>query len=83
MKPLVGLLYNPMVGAVLEQAPELVECLEVIPVRLWYDLGPVERGRRFRHIGGALERVKQLSEGLVVAGHGIGLSLPSPIPLDS
>ena len=82
MKPLVGLLYNPMVGAVLEQAPELVECLEVIPDRLWYDLGPVERGRRFRHIGGALERVKQLSEGLVVAGHGIGLSLPSPIPLD-
>jgi hypothetical protein len=82
MKPLVGLLYNPMVPAVLERAPELVECLEVIPDRLWYDLGPVERGRRFRHIRGAIEGLKRLSENRVVAGHGVGLSLPSAIPLD-
>jgi uncharacterized protein len=82
MKPLVGLLYNPMVPAVLERAPELVECLEVIPDRLWYDLGPVERGRRFRHIHGAIEGLKRLSEDRVVAGHGVGLSLPSAIPLD-
>lgn len=82
MKPLVGLLYNPMVEAVLEWAPELVECLEVIPDRLWYDLGPMERGRRFRHVRGAVEQVKRLSEGRLVAGHGIGLSLPSAIPLD-
>ena len=82
MKPLVGLMYNPMVPAVLEQAPELVECLEVIPDRLWYDLGPVERGRRFRHVNGAIEQIKRWSEGRMVAGHGVGLSLPSAIPLD-
>lgn len=82
MKPLVGLLYNSMVPAVLEQAPGLVECLEVIPDRLWYDLGPMERGRRFRHVRGAIEQVKRWGEGRVVAGHGIGLSLPSAIPLD-
>jgi uncharacterized protein (UPF0276 family) len=82
MKPLVGLLYNPMVPAVLEQAPELVECLEVIPDRLWYDLGPVQSGRRFRHVQGAIEAVRRVSEGRVVAGHGVGLSLPSAIPLD-
>ena len=82
MKPLVGLLYNPMVPSVLDHAPELVECLEVIPDRLWYDLGPVQRGRRFRQVHGAMEQVKRLSERRTVAGHGIGLSLPSAIPLD-
>lgn len=82
MKPLVGLLYNSMVPAVLEQAPALVECLEVIPDRLWYDLGPLERGRRFRHVRGAIEQVRRWAEGRIVTGHGIGLSLPSAIPLD-
>lgn len=83
MKPMVGMLYNPTVPAVIECAPDLVEYIEVIPDRLWYDLG-VESGtgRRFRNVFGAMEELKRCSEGRVVAGHGIGLSLPSAIPLD-
>jgi uncharacterized protein len=83
MKPLVGLLYNPAVPAVIDYAPELVEYIEVIPDRLWYDLGVDETdGRRFRNVRGAVEELKRCSRGRVVAGHGIGLSLPSAIPLD-
>lgn len=82
MKPLVGVLYNPSVPEVIERASNLVECLELIPDRLWYDLGPAERGRRFRHVPGAIERVKRISEGRIVAGHGIGLALPAAAPLD-
>jgi uncharacterized protein len=83
MKPLVGLLYNPAVPAVVEYAPDLVEYIEVIPDRLWYDLGAEDAsGRRFRNVRGAIEELKRCSEGRVVAGHGIGLSLPSAIRLD-
>jgi uncharacterized protein (UPF0276 family) len=83
MKPVVGLLYNPAVPAVIDYAPDLVEYIEVIPDRLWYDLGAEGApGRRFRDVRGAIEELKRCAEGRVVAGHGIGLSLPSAIPLD-
>ncbi len=83
MKPLVGMLYNPAVPAVIEYAPDLVEYIEVIPDRLWYDLGSDDAsGRRFRNVRGAIEELKRCSDGRVIAGHGIGLSLPSAIPLD-
>lgn len=82
MKPTIGLLYNPVVPVVIDYAPELVQHVEVIPDRLWYDFGPGENGARFRHVQGAIDELKRAAEGRVVCGHGIGLSLPSAIPLD-
>jgi len=80
--PLVGLLVNPATSHLIARAPELIEYLAVMPDRLWYDFGTKEPGRRFHRVLGAIEEVKQFSKGRVVAGHGIGMSLPSAIPLD-
>ncbi len=83
MKPLVGLLYNPVAPSIVDYAPELVQYVEVIPDRLWYDFGSEEASsRRFRRVHGAIDELKRVAEGRVVAGHGIGLSLPSAMPLD-
>lgn len=80
--PLVGLLYNPAVPFILEEAGDLVDYLEVIPERLWYDFGSQGSTDRFRRVEGAIDELKRCCEGRVVAGHGIGLSLPSAMPLD-
>jgi uncharacterized protein len=79
-RPLVGLLNNPAVPGILDAAGSLVEFVSVLPDRLWYDFGPGERGGRFHKTHAAVERVCQA--GRTLAGHGIGLSLPSAIPLD-
>jgi uncharacterized protein (UPF0276 family) len=82
-RAVVGLLYNPAVPYVLEQAPQLVEYLEVIPDRLWYDFGKAEtRHGRFHRVQAAIEALRGYAKGRVIAGHGIGLSLPSAMPLD-
>lgn len=82
-RPLVGLLNNPVVPAIVAHAPELVEYIDVIPDRLWYDFEFSDSGgRRFRRVTGAIEELKRCGEGRVLGGHGIGLSLPSAIPLD-
>jgi uncharacterized protein len=81
-KPLVGLLYNPAVPFILEEAGDLVDYLEVIPERLWYDFGSEEGPNRFRRVEGAIDQFKQCAIGRTVAGHGIGLSLPSAMALD-
>jgi uncharacterized protein (UPF0276 family) len=80
-KPSVGLLYNPAVPAVLDAAGTLVDHIEVIPDRLWYDFG-IEAGRRFSHAHTAIEELSRYAERHSVIGHGIGLSLPSAMPLD-
>lgn len=84
-RALVGLLNNPVVPSIVRHAPELVEYIDVIPDRLWYDF-EFERGAadggRFRRVVGAIEELKQCAEGRVLGGHGIGLSLPSAIPID-
>ncbi len=83
IKPVVGLLYNPAVPGVLDYAGELVSYLEIIPDRLWYDFGRAEaRHNRFNQVQGAVDTLKRYAEGRTVAGHGIGLSLPSAMPLD-
>src|SRR5690349_20406289 len=82
MRPAVGLLYNPATPDVVAHAPELVEYLAVMPDRLWFDFGPHATGRRFHRTLGALEELKRVARRRKVAGHGIGLSLPSAIPLD-
>jgi uncharacterized protein (UPF0276 family) len=79
--PLVGLLYNPAVPAVLDAAGELVDFVEVIPDRLWYDFGAGVPDR-FSHAHGAIAELRRHSERHAVIGHGIGLSLPSVMPLD-
>jgi uncharacterized protein len=82
-RPLVGLLNNPVVPSVIRYAPELVEYVDVIPDRLWYDFEHGEaRGGRFHRVTGAIEELKECVRGRVLGGHGIGLSLPSAIPMD-
>jgi len=82
-RALVGLLNNPVVPSVIGYAPELVEYIDVIPDRLWYDFEFGEAGgRRFRRVVGAIEELKRCAVGRVLGGHGIGLSLPSAIPID-
>ncbi len=82
-RALVGLLYNPVVPSVIAYAPHLVEYIDVIPDRLWYDFEFGEaNGKRFRRVAGAIEELKQCAAGRVLGGHCIGLSLPSAIPLD-
>lgn len=82
-RALVGLLNNPVVPSVIGYAPELIEYIDVIPDRLWYDFEFGEAGgRRFRRVAGAIEELKRCADGRVLGGHGIGLSLPSAIPID-
>jgi uncharacterized protein len=80
-KPMVGLLYNPAVPVVLDAAGELVDFVEVIPDRLWYDFG-AGTPDRFSHAHGAIKELRRYAEKHAVIGHGIGLSLPSAMPLD-
>ncbi len=81
-RPAVGLLYNPVSPLLIAQAPGLVEYLGVMPDRLWYDFGPNADGRRFHRTLGAIDELRRCAEGRLTAGHGIGLSLPSAMPLD-
>src|ERR1700733_3093 len=82
-RPLVGLLNNPVVPSVIRYAPNLVEYIDVIPDRLWYDFEHGEvKGGRFHRVTGAIEELRECARGRVLGGHGIGLSLPSAIPMD-
>lgn len=84
LRPRVGLLYNPTTPDLLEYAPALVEHLSVMPDRLWFDFGEEgARGRRFHRAHRAIDRVVRDAEGRSLAGHGLGLSLPSAMPLDT
>ncbi len=82
----VGLLYNPHVPYVLERAPDRVDHLSVVP-----DILQVDRRRR----GGGSSRPRFVDVELVtrivdaaatewpMVGHGVGLSIGSPGPIDS
>ena len=80
-EPMVGLLYNPAIPLVLEAIGERVDFVEVIPDRLWYDFGVAARDR-FHHAHVAVDELRRYCRGREVIGHGIGLSLPSAMPLD-
>jgi len=79
--PMVGLLYNPTVPLVLDSMGARVDFLEVIPDRLWYDFG-VEARNRFSHAQVAIDELRRYAKNRRIIGHGIGLSLPSAMPLD-
>ena len=79
--PLVGLLYNPTAAPVIAEAGDLVDYVEVIPDRLWYDFGP-SAAPRFRRVGELVDDLRDAVGGRTTAGHGIGLSLPSALTLD-
>ena len=81
-RPLVGLLYNPTVPAVIDEVGGLVEYLAVVPERLWFDVGRGASGGRFRPIEGAMDEIRRCAEGRTVSGHGVGLSLPTETSLD-
>src|SRR5580704_11899826 len=82
-RALVGLLNNPVVPSIVKYAPDLVEYIDVIPDRLWYDFEHGHAvGGRFHRVTGAIDELKQCATGRVLGGHGIGLSLPSAIPMD-
>jgi len=81
-RPAVGLLYNPATPDLVQHAPNLVEYIAAMPDRLWFDFGPQAPGRRFHRTLGAIEELQRVSRGRLLSGHGIGMSLPSAIPLD-
>lgn len=82
-RPAVGLLYNPASPDVIVRAGSLVEYFSVMPDRLWFDFGArADSGKRFHRALGALAQAQRLAQGRVLAAHGIGLSLPSAMPLD-
>ncbi|MBV8197529.1 MAG: DUF692 family protein, partial [Candidatus Eremiobacteraeota bacterium] len=57
--------------------------IDVIPDRLWYDFEhDAAPGGRFHRVTGAIQELKECAQGRVLGGHGIGLSLPSAIPMD-
>lgn len=80
-KPRVGFLWNPAGPEVLAELGSLVDFVEVVPDRLWYDFGAQERPRFF-HATAAIALLRRVAEGWPIRGHGIGLSLPSAMPLD-
>ena len=80
-EPMVGLLYNPAVPLVLDALGSRVDFVEVIPDRLWYDFG-AEAEARFSLSQIAIDNLRRYADGRHVIGHGIGLSLPSAMPLD-
>ena len=79
--PMVGLLYNPAIPLVLDKLGAKVDFVEVIPDRLWYDFGANARPR-FSRADVAIEELRRYAQDRSVLGHGIGLSLPSAMPLD-
>lgn len=79
---MVGLLNNPAVPSILEESGNLVEFVAVLPDRLWFDFGPSERSGRFHKTHAAIEAVCNAGRTRKLVGHGIGLSLPSAVPLD-
>jgi uncharacterized protein len=81
-RPRVGLLYNPTTPELVAYAPALVEHLSVMPDRLWFDFGAGAGSGRFHSLHGAIAQLASDVAGRSLAGHGLGLSLPSAIPLD-
>lgn len=82
-RPRVGLLYNPSTPALLAHAPALVEHLSAMPDRLWFDFGQEAASpRRFHRLHPAIAELAGDARGRSLAGHGLGLSLPSAMPLD-
>jgi uncharacterized protein (UPF0276 family) len=81
-RPTVGLLYNPAVPNLVDAAPELIEHIEIIPDRLWFDCGDDDPRGRFHHVHDAITTLRRCCENRLTIGHGIGLSLPSAMPLD-
>jgi uncharacterized protein (UPF0276 family) len=79
--PMVGLLYNPAIPLVLDALGAQVDFVGVIPDRLWYDFG-VGAPNRFMHASAAIDELRRYTADRVVVGHGIGLSLPTAMPLD-
>jgi len=80
--PMVGLLYNPAIPLVLDAIGPRVDFVEVVPDRLWYDNGTGAKGGRFNHSIGAIDALKRYTADRPLLGHGIGLSLPSAMPID-
>ncbi len=81
-RPTVGLLNNPAVAGIIAASGDLVEHVAVMPDRLWYDFGPDERGGRFHKTHATIDQVRKHGQTRRLIGHGIGLSLPSAIPID-
>ena len=81
-RPLVGVLRTPAVPAILAAAPALVDRLEVIPDRLRHDLGQGAGRDRFALAEEPIARLRRPLGDRPLCGHGLGLSLPSDLPID-
>ena len=53
-----------------------------MPDRLWFDFGGDATSGRFHRLHGGIAQLAADASGRSLAGHGLGLSLPSAIPLD-
>lgn len=80
-RPQIGFLWNPAGPEVLDRLGHLVDFIEVVPDRLWYDFGPGETPRFF-HASEAIATLRAVARDRPLRGHGIGLSLPSAMPMD-
>ena len=78
--PMVGLYNQPFRSCSTRSAQ--VDYVEVVPDRLWYDFG-VGSHERFSRASAAIDELKRYAADPAVIGHGIGLSLPSAMPLDT
>jgi uncharacterized protein (UPF0276 family) len=76
------LLYNPAVPHIVDAVPDLIEHIEIVPDRLWYDFGNDDEHGRFHRVHTAIETLQECCRGRLAVGHGIGLSLPSAMPID-
>ncbi len=81
-RPRVGVLCNPTTPLLLDHAPALIEHIAVMPDRMWYDFGTEAGPDRFSPLHETIRQTKGYRPGRSFAGHGLGLSLPSAMPLD-
>jgi uncharacterized protein (UPF0276 family) len=81
-RPTVGLLNNPAVPGIIDAVGSLVEHVAVMPDRFWFDFGPGAPSGRFHKTHLSIETVRTQGCSRRLVGHGIGLSLPSAMPLD-
>jgi uncharacterized protein (UPF0276 family) len=77
----VGIVFNPVVPHFLEEHPDAVDYIEVIPETLWTDYG---RGRspRYEEVIPAIRELDRLAEDFPIVFHGIALSIGSVLPFD-
>jgi uncharacterized protein len=77
----VGVLYNDTLDGLLDEHPEAVEFVSVIPDRFWIDRGRASADR-FADIPEAVATLNGLARRFPLVAHGVGLSIASASTFD-